>query len=90
MHNQGCHQGVVASAELLEVLLCEENVMDVVGALEFDPELAVRQNHRAFLREHVIFKEVMHLLHIDSTFTGFCCRDQLRADRQKPAWQNVS
>ncbi len=34
--------------------------MDVVGALEYDPELAVRQNHRAFLREHVIFKEVYH------------------------------
>ena len=32
--------------------------MDVVGALEHDPELAARQNHRAFLREHVIFKEV--------------------------------
>ena len=46
------------AAELLEMLLSEENVMDVVGALEYDPELAVRQNHRAFLREHVIFKEV--------------------------------
>lgn len=45
-------------AELLELLLAEENVMDVVGALEHDPELAARQNHRAFLREHVIFKEV--------------------------------
>ena len=40
------------------MLLAEENVMDVVGALEHDPELATRQNHRAFLREHVIFKEV--------------------------------
>lgn len=48
----------VCIAELLEMLLSEENVMDVVGALEYDPELAVRQNHRAFLREHVIFKEV--------------------------------
>lgn len=45
-------------AELLENLLAEENVMDVVGALEYDPELAARQNHRQFLREHVIFKEV--------------------------------
>ena len=45
-------------AELLETLLAEENVMDVVGALEYDPELAARQNHRQFLREHVIFKEV--------------------------------
>ena len=49
---------MLTSAELLELLLAEENVMDVVGALEHDPELAARQNHRAFLREHVIFKEV--------------------------------
>lgn len=48
----------VRGAELLETLLAEENVMDVVGALEYDPELAARQNHRQFLREHVIFKEV--------------------------------
>lgn len=47
-----------AFADLLETLLAEENVMDVVGALEYDPELAARQNHRQFLREHVIFKEV--------------------------------
>ena len=49
-------------AELLENLLAEENVMDVVGALEYDPELAARQNHRQFLREHVIFKEVSYQL----------------------------
>lgn len=55
-------------AELLELLLAEENVMDVVGALEHDPELAVRQNHRAFLREHVIFKEV------DSDLSGSVAR----------------
>ncbi|KAK9823072.1 hypothetical protein WJX81_007297 [Elliptochloris bilobata] len=44
---------------LLEVLLSEENVMDVVGALEYDPELAGRQRHREFLRERVVFKEVV-------------------------------
>ena len=49
------------------MLLSEENVMDVVGALEYDPELAVRQNHRAFLREHVIFKEVCHSMQLAST-----------------------
>ena len=52
-------QSELVCAELLELLLCEENVMNVVGALEYDPELAARQNHRAFLREHVIFKEVI-------------------------------
>lgn len=53
------------SNQLLEMLLSEENVMDVVGALEYDPELAVRQNHRAFLREHVIFKEVVPITNAD-------------------------
>ncbi len=54
------------------MLLAEENVMDVVGALEYDPELAVRQNHRAFLREHVIFKEVCHSLHLLPLLTLTC------------------
>ena len=57
----GIHKSNLVCAELLELLLAEENVMDVVGALEHDPELAARQNHRAFLREHVIFKEVCAL-----------------------------
>ena len=43
---------------LFELLLSEEMVMDVVGALEYDPELLTKQNHRAFLKESVVFKEV--------------------------------
>jgi hypothetical protein len=65
------------------MLLSEENVMDVVGALEYDPELAVRQNHRAFLREHVIFKEACHSLqlaftayhHMQRLLINICKRD---------------
>lgn len=30
-----------------------------VGALEYDPELPTKQEHRAFLRERVVFKEVV-------------------------------
>mmetsp|Transcript_33791 Transcript_33791/g.107306 ORF Transcript_33791/g.107306 Transcript_33791/m.107306 type:complete len:340 (+) Transcript_33791:201-1220(+) len=44
---------------ILDVLLREEHVMDVVGALEYDPELPERQAHRAFLRDSVVFKEVV-------------------------------
>lgn len=33
--------------------------MDVVGALEYDPELSTPQRHRAFLSECVTFKEVV-------------------------------
>jgi len=32
---------------------------DVVGALEYDPEIPVRQRHREFLQQSVVFKEVV-------------------------------
>jgi protein phosphatase-4 regulatory subunit 3 len=37
----------------------EEYVMDVVGALEYDPELRSPQQHRKFLSSSVAFKEVV-------------------------------
>eukprot|EP00798_Chlamydomonas_sp_ICE-L_P024204 gene24204-9802_t len=37
----------------------EEFIMDVVGALEYDPELSQRQPHRDFLSSNVVFKEVV-------------------------------
>ncbi|KAK9907487.1 hypothetical protein WJX75_004578 [Coccomyxa subellipsoidea] len=46
-------------AALLEAFLSEENVMDTVGALEYDPELPEQQRHRSFLRDRVVFKEVV-------------------------------
>ena len=33
--------------------------MDVVGALEYDPDLSERQRHREFLGTSVVFKEVV-------------------------------
>lgn len=53
-------KGVVLlnDTNLFELLLSEEMVMDVVGALEYDPELLTKQNHRTFLKESVVFKEV--------------------------------
>jgi protein phosphatase-4 regulatory subunit 3 len=44
---------------LFDHLLSDDTVMDVVGALEYDPELPTKQNHRAFLRDSVVFKEVV-------------------------------
>ncbi|KAL6746889.1 component of IIS longevity pathway SMK-1-domain-containing protein [Haematococcus lacustris] len=46
-------------ASVLEELLKEEYVMDVVGALEYDPDLKQPQKHRAFLTSSVTFKEVV-------------------------------
>lgn len=50
---------VIILLQVVEELLKEEHVMDVVGALEYDPELGAQQQHRAFLREGVTFKEVV-------------------------------
>ena len=38
---------------VLEVLMSEENVMDTVGALEYEPDLPVTPKHREFLRDKV-------------------------------------
>jgi protein phosphatase-4 regulatory subunit 3 len=46
-------------APLLEELLREEAVMDVMGCLEYDPDLPGPQGHRAFLQHNVVFKEVV-------------------------------
>ena len=36
--------------------LQEKNVMDVMGALEYDPDLPTQQQHRVFLKDSVVFK----------------------------------
>lgn len=45
--------------QLLDELLKEEHVMDVMGCLEYDPDLQVPQQHRTFLQTAVVFKEVV-------------------------------
>lgn len=46
-------------SSVLEEMLREEHVMDVLGALEYDPDLKAQQQHRDFLQSHVQFKEVV-------------------------------
>lgn len=43
---------------LLEVLFADENIFDVVGALEYDPAAPFHKKHREFLRSISTFKEV--------------------------------
>lgn len=50
---------MLTDSSLLEEMLKEAHIMDVVGALEYDPEVPVHVNHREFLREKVVFKEVV-------------------------------
>ena len=43
---------------LLDILFAEENIFDVVGALEYDPNSPTPKKHREFLRNISSFKEV--------------------------------
>eukprot|EP00963_Diacronema_lutheri_P010015 scaffold945_cov382-Pavlova_lutheri.AAC.2 len=46
-------------AGLIEAMLCEENIVDVMGALEYDPTISKKPDHRNFLKDKVMFKEVV-------------------------------
>ncbi|XP_077219478.1 uncharacterized protein LOC143853553 [Tasmannia lanceolata] len=47
------------SAQIFDKLFGDQFIMDIIGSLEYDPEVSQVQQHRAFLKEHVIFKEVI-------------------------------
>ncbi|KAF7837735.1 serine/threonine-protein phosphatase 4 regulatory subunit 3-like isoform X1 [Senna tora] len=47
------------SPQIFERIFGDEYIMDIIGALEYDPEVPHCQNYRKFLKEHVIFKEVI-------------------------------
>ncbi|KAK7329535.1 hypothetical protein VNO77_23705 [Canavalia gladiata] len=47
------------STQIFERIFNDEFIMDIIGALEYDPEVPHVQHHRKFLKEHVIFKEAI-------------------------------
>ncbi|CAK7326379.1 unnamed protein product [Dovyalis caffra] len=47
------------SPQIFEKILGDELIMDVIGSLEYDPEISHIQHHRNFLKEHVVFKEAI-------------------------------
>ncbi|CAN6467898.1 unnamed protein product [Victoria cruziana] len=47
------------SLPIFERMFSDEFIMDMIGALEYDPEASRRQQHRVFLKEHVVFKEAI-------------------------------
>lgn len=58
-----CVKGMVMlnEANLFDCMFSEEFVWEVVGSLEFDPDIPVenRSNHREFLKNVAVFKEVV-------------------------------
>ena len=47
------------SPPILERIFKEEYIVDIIGALEYDPEVTCVQHHRKFLKDHVVFKEAI-------------------------------
>uniref|UniRef100_A0A2P2MU35 Serine/threonine-protein phosphatase 4 regulatory subunit 3-B-like isoform X8 n=1 Tax=Rhizophora mucronata TaxID=61149 RepID=A0A2P2MU35_RHIMU len=47
------------STQIFEKIFGDELVMEIIGALEYDPEAPHIQHHRNFLKERVVFKEVI-------------------------------
>ncbi|KAH6808627.1 binding protein [Perilla frutescens var. frutescens] len=46
------------SAQIFEKIFGDELIMDIMGCLEYDPQ-GPHAHHRNFLKEHVVFKEVV-------------------------------
>nr|VDC92785.1 unnamed protein product [Brassica oleracea] len=47
------------SSQILEKIFGDELIMEIIGCLEYDPGVPHSQHHRNFLKEHVVFKEVI-------------------------------
>ncbi|ESW26354.1 hypothetical protein PHAVU_003G112400 [Phaseolus vulgaris] len=47
------------SPAIFERIFSDDFIVDIIGALEYDPELPRVQHHRKFLKEHVVFKEAI-------------------------------
>jgi len=49
------------SPSIFDKIFSDEFILDIIGALEYDPEVPRVQKHRAFLKDHVVFKEAIHI-----------------------------
>ncbi|KAJ6357085.1 hypothetical protein OIU78_005047 [Salix suchowensis] len=47
------------SPQIFEKIFGDELIMDVIGSLEYDPDISHIQHHRNFLKEHIVFKEAI-------------------------------
>ncbi|CAO2173775.1 unnamed protein product [Urochloa humidicola] len=49
------------SPSIFDKIFSNEFILDIIGALEYDPEVPRVQKHRTFLKDHVVFKEAIHI-----------------------------
>eukprot|EP00887_Chlorella_sp_A99_P007007 scaffold2.g7007.t1 len=72
----GVMRGIIMlnDTTLLEILFGDEHVMDVVGCLEYEPEVppALRPKHRRFLQEQYVKDVVLPRVLDDQTFSTLC------------------
>ncbi|CAL0325418.1 unnamed protein product [Lupinus luteus] len=47
------------STPIFDRIFSDEFIVDIIGALEYDSEAPCVQNHRKFLKDHVVFKEAI-------------------------------
>ncbi|XP_021906864.1 serine/threonine-protein phosphatase 4 regulatory subunit 3 [Carica papaya] len=47
------------SPQIFEKIFGDELIMNIIGSLEYDPDVSHAQHHRNFLKEHVVFKEAI-------------------------------
>ncbi|KAF5738760.1 Serine/threonine-protein phosphatase 4 regulatory subunit 3 isoform 2 [Tripterygium wilfordii] len=47
------------SSQIFEKIFGDDFILDIIGALEYDPEVSSVQHHRKFLSDHVVFKEAI-------------------------------
>ncbi|XP_061992870.1 uncharacterized protein LOC133710750 isoform X1 [Rosa rugosa] len=47
------------SPQIFEKIFGDDLIMDIIGSLEYDPEVPQVQHYRNFLKEHVVFKEAI-------------------------------
>ncbi|KAG0630025.1 hypothetical protein M758_1G148600 [Ceratodon purpureus] len=54
-------RGIISlnDGHIFDIIFSDEYIMDIVGALEYDPELTTRQSHRTYLKEQAVFKEAV-------------------------------
>jgi protein phosphatase-4 regulatory subunit 3 len=52
------------SPSIFDKIFSDEFILGIIGALEYDPEVAKVQKHRIFLKDHVIFKEAIPIKNV--------------------------
>ncbi|GJP54336.1 hypothetical protein CLOM_g13437 [Closterium sp. NIES-68] len=46
-------------SQLFDLLFAHDAILDVIGALEYDPDLPCRQQHRQFVQQQVVYREAI-------------------------------